>query len=251
MSVVGIIQARMTSTRLPGKVLMPVAGKPLLQWQVERLRHSKAITSLCLATSVNKEDDPICDLADCIGLSVYRGSELDVLDRMYNAACHFGARHIVRLTGDCPLVDVAVCDRLVDLYLRSGCAYANTSAQFAEGLDCEVMSFAALEDAWQNARMASEREHVTMYIRNSGVYECLQLENTQDDSKYRITVDEEADFEVVRYLFENLKQPVSDGFAAMRLLLDSAPDIFALNSSIIRNEGALKSLANDYVFGKE
>jgi spore coat polysaccharide biosynthesis protein SpsF (cytidylyltransferase family) len=247
MKVVGIIQARMTSSRLPGKVLMEVAGKPLLQWQVERLGQSEMIDTLCIATTTNEDDRPVQTLAGAMGVPCYRGSEADVLDRMYQAAREAGAEHVVRLTGDCPLVDVAVCDSLIRFYLAAECDYAHTASTFAEGLDCEIMSFAALESAWRNAKMTSEREHVTLYIRNSGKFSCRCLENVEDEGMYRITVDEKADFEVVRYLFERLKNPVTDGFGEVRKLLDEAPEIFALNSEIIRNEGVQISLKNDGV----
>lgn len=248
MKIVGIIQARMSSSRLPGKVLMEVKGKPLLQWQIERLARSSMMDSLVVATTSNPGDSGVCSLSEKLGVTCHRGSENDVLDRMYLAAIKADADIVIRLTGDCPLVDITVCDSLIRFFLDSEADYANTSPHFAEGLDCEVMKISALDKAWKEATLSSEREHVTLYIRNSGLFDCKVLDNDRDDSKYRITVDEEADFKVVRHLFEQLKDPVTDQFDSVRAILDRDKDIFALNSSIIRNEGMKKSLETDSVF---
>lgn len=229
--------------------MMEAAGKPLLRWQIERLQRSELLDSLVVATTGNLDDTPVAELAERMGISCYRGSEHDVLDRMYRAALGFEPKSVVRLTGDCPLIDVSICDELIRLFIQSDCDYANTSPRHAEGLDCEILSFAALETAWREAKMASEREHVTLYVRESGLFKCAQLDNVRDDSKYRITVDELADYEVVRFLFENLSDPVRDGFDAVRELLEKHPEVYSWNNNILRNEGVMVSLKNDRVFG--
>jgi len=245
-----IIQARMTSTRLPGKVLMEVMGRPLLSFQIERLRFSKMIDSIIIATTTNKEDDPISELAQKEGLNFYRGSEDDVLDRYYQAVKEFKAKHIMRLTADCPLIAPEVCDSIVKTYFESGVDYIRTGKTFAEGLDCEVVGLRALAKAWLEAKLKSEREHVTLYIRNHPeLFKTMVKENDIDDSRYRITVDEENDFIVVKTILENLykDEKIYFSIGEIKIFFEENPDTYQLNREIIRNEGLLKSLQNDKV----
>jgi spore coat polysaccharide biosynthesis protein SpsF len=246
--VTAIIQARMTSTRLPGKVLMEVMDRPLLSYQIERLRFSKMIDNIIIATTTNKEDDPIIELAQKEGLDFYRGSEDDVLDRYYHSAKKYNVKHIMRLTADCPLIQPDICDSIANAYFESNVDYIRTGKTFAEGLDCEIFSFSALEKAWKNAQLKSEREHVTLYIRNHPeLFAIKTVENGTDDSKYRITVDQEEDFLVIKAIIENLYNG-NDKYIKIediKLFLESNPEIFAMNSNVVRNEGLLKSLDED------
>lgn len=242
-----IIQARMTSTRLPGKVLKEVLGRPLLSYQIERLRRVKEIEQIVLATTTNQEDDPIVALCEKEGVLLYRGSEDDVLDRYYKAATQYNADPILRVTADCPLLDVDVFRLTIETFQSGKFDYVQTGQSFAEGLDCEIVSYSALNRAAQEAKLKSEREHVTLYIRKHPELFCIKiLENTTDDSKYRITIDEPQDFKVVRAIIESL-YPTNTFFdiGHIKKFLDSHPEIFSLNSSIIRNEGLLKSLQAD------
>ena len=246
--VTAIIQARMTSTRLPGKVLMEVMGRPLLSYQIERLRFSKMIDNIIIATTANKEDNPIIELAQKEGLSFYRGSEDDVLDRYYQAAKKYNVKHVMRLTADCPLVDPMICDLVVEKYISEDADYVHTGQSFTEGLGCEVFKFSVLEKIWKNAHVKSEREHVTLYIRNCWEeFHCIILENETDDSKYRITVDEKRDFFVVKALLENLYSKYKKPFSLddVKVYFKAHPEIYALNADIVRNEGLLKSLKED------
>ncbi len=250
MKVTAIIQARMTSTRLPGKVLMEVMGRPLLSYQIERLRFSKMIDKIIIATTVNKEDDPIVELAQKEGLDFYRGSEDDVLDRYYQTAKKYNAAHIMRLTADCPLIDPDICDSIADVYFESGVNYIRTGKTFAEGLDCEVIGLRTLTKAWLEAKLKFEREHVTLYIRNHPeLFKTMVKENDLDDSRYRITVDEEKDFIVVKTILENLYKDEKNYFSigGIKNFFEENSDIYQLNTGIIRNEGLLKSLQNDKV----
>jgi len=247
---VAIIQGRMGSTRLPGKMLMQVMRRPLLSYQIERLRLSKLITRIIIATTTNAEDDPVVELAQGEKVETYRGSEHDVLDRYYQAAKTFSAEHVMRLTADCPLIDIDTCDRISNEYFTSGSDYVRTGETFAEGLDCEIMSFEALERSWRNAKLTSEREHVTLYIRNHTEQFAVKIvENETDDSKYRITVDEEADFHVVEAILKNLyiRERPYFGIEAIKKFFKANPEIYALNANIMRNEGLLKSLDEDLV----
>jgi len=252
--VTAIIQARMTSTRLPGKVLMEVMGRPLLSYQIERLRFSKRIDEIIIATTTNKEDDPISEVAQKEKLNFYRGSENNVLDRYYQAAKKYNATHIMRLTADCPLIAPDICDSIADAYFENGVDYIRTGETFAEGLDCEIVGFKALTKAWLEAESKSEREHVTLYIRNHPeLFKTMVKENETDDSRYRITVDEEEDFLVVRTILENLYKG-NDSYFTVREIksyLDSHLEVYKLNSDIIRNEGLLKSLSEDKELSKE
>ena len=246
--VTAIIQARMTSTRLPGKVLLKVMGRPLLSYQIERLSFSKRIDNIIIATTTNKEDNPIVELAQKESLNCYRGSEDDVLDRYYQAAKKYNVKHIMRLTADCPLIDPDICDNITDVYFESGADYIRTGESYAEGLDCEIIDFGALAKEWLKAKLKSEREHVTLYILNHAeLFKTMIKENEIDDSMYRFTVDEERDFLVVKAILKNLYKE-NDGYFTVReikLYLDAHPEVYRLNSDIIRNEGLLKSLRND------
>ncbi|MEF2145599.1 MAG: glycosyltransferase family protein [Desulfovibrionaceae bacterium] len=241
-----IIQARMGSTRLPGKVLREVLGRPLLAYQIERVQRFACLRTLVVATSDLPGDDPVAELGRKLGVRVYRGSENDVLDRYYQAAREIGSETVMRLTGDCPLVDAASCDRVVAEFFRQGLEHVCTGKSYAEGLDCEVFSFALLEEVWKRAEKAFEREHVTSYVRNNpGVFRSAYVENEVDDSRYRITVDEPEDFEVVRAVFEALYplHGADFGMERIRPFLDGHSEIFNLNSHVVRNEAVVKAIA--------
>ena len=243
--VAAIIQARMTSTRLPAKVMKKVKERPLLGYLIERLRFCRRIDKIILATTANKEDDLIVSFAREENLPFYRGSEDDVLDRYYQTAKTFNIDHIVRITSDCPLIDPRICDHVVKVYFESNVDFVRTGPTFAEGVDCEVLSFKALEKAWNEASLKSEREHVTLYIRNHPqLFEMITLKNETDDSKYRFTVDVWEDFLVVKIILEELYKESSKIFAIdeIKKFLDSNPDVFRLNAKVVRNEGLIKSL---------
>jgi spore coat polysaccharide biosynthesis protein SpsF len=240
-----IVQARMTSTRLPGKILMEVMGRPLLSYLIERLRLCRQVSDVVLATTTNREDGPVADLGEKEEVHVYRGDEHDVLDRYYGAAELYGAEYVMRITGDCPLLDPQICDRVIEIYFNSGCDFVHTGPSFAEGLDCEVFSKGVLETAWREAVAKPEREHVTLYFRNHPeLFRIVTVENETDDGGYRITVDEKADFEVVKAIIEHLHGAAHPGFTIneIKSFLDAHPEILSLNSSIVRNEGLMKSL---------
>jgi spore coat polysaccharide biosynthesis protein SpsF len=249
--VTAIIQARMTSNRLPGKVLMEVMGRPLLSYQIERLRFSRMIDRIIIATTVNKEDDPVVELAQNEGLAFYRGSEDDVLDRYYQTAKKYDTNHIMRLTADCPLIAPEVCDMIAIAYFENNVDHIRTGSTFTEGLDCEVIGIKALAKVWLEAKLKSEREHVTLYIHNHPeLFKTMVKENDIDDSSYRITIDEEKDFIVVKNILENLYKDEKPYFSIsdIKHFLEQNPHIFQLNAKIIRNEGLLKSLKNDTTY---
>jgi len=249
-TVVAILQARMGSTRLPGKVLRQVLGRPLLWYEIERLRRCRAIDKIVLATSDQPADNPLAEFGREMGLDVYRGAENDVLDRYTQAARLHDAGHIMRVTGDCPLIDPDICTRVVQRYFDTGADYVVTSQEFAEGLDCEVFSRRMLELAWAEARLGSEREHVTLFFHNNADrFQLHELENGRDDSWCRITVDEPEDFELVRNVLEALYPKLGPemNFDDVRKYLDEHPEIQAINKHIVRNQGLALSLGRSDV----
>lgn len=243
-----IIQARMTSTRLPGKVMMEICGRPMIDHLLERLSLCKKIQIIVLATTTNREDDPLADHVQKKRIPLYRGSEQDVLDRYYQAARQFGVTDIMRITADCPLLDPEICDRLIGAYFNEKVDYIVTAQTFAEGLDGEVFSFEILGKAWKEARLKTERDHVTQYFHNhKNIFKMSILQNDTDDSKYRFTVDEENDFLVVKAILEEFASLGNRRYktADIKKFLDTHPDVFSLNAHIIRNEGLQKSLKED------
>ena len=211
MSVVAVIQARMGSSRLPGKVLKDISGKPMLWHVVNRLRYSKLINKIVVATSVNKKDDVIEKFCKENNIDFYRGSEKDVLDRYYQTAILYKADYVVRITADCPLIDPQVVDKVISGYLRNVNTFdgANNTIDrtYPRGLDVEIVSFSALEKCWKSANKDYQREHVMVYI-----YECEKIfklhsvKNSRDLSHFRWTVDEEADLRFVREVYNRLYQ---------------------------------------------
>lgn len=250
--ILAILQARMGSSRLPGKVLKDIVGKPMLLHQIERVQHSTRIDKLIVATSDQEVDNPLEQLCRINGLECFRGSLDDVLDRFYQAAKREKPDHVVRLTGDCPLADPEVIDRLVAFYQNGDYEYAGNTIEptFPHGLDAEIFSFAALEVAWKEATLPSHREHVTLFIKNNGErFRLGSFTDCEDRSHLRWTVDEPADFEFVTRVFEMLytskpqftSEDVYD-------IIEAEPELCNINANIDRNEGLNKSLAADRAY---
>ncbi len=251
--ILGIVQARLSSTRLPGKVLKPILGKPMLWHMLDRLKNSRLIDKLIAATSNRPDDTELAEACEQYGIDCFRGSLNDVLDRFYHASRSLSAETVVRLTGDCPLIDVDVVDRVIDLFQSSPCDYAtNTNPPtFPDGLDVEVISMTALETVWHEANLPSEREHVTPYIRkHPDRFRCLNLTHETDLSGMRWTVDEPEDFELVTKLYEAL-YPDNPDFNMRDVVqyLKLHPELSALNMGFERNEGLSRSLKTDSAEG--
>lgn len=250
--IVAIVQARMTSSRLPGKVLKPILGRPMLELQIERLRRAHRIDRIVVATSTDASDGPIATLCDRLGVDCFRGSLDDVLDRFYRAANAFHATEVVRLTGDCPLIDPALIDHLIVCHLDGGYDYSTLSLEptYPHGLDAEIVTFAALERAWAEAELPSEREHVTLYLykRAKGV-RLGNVKQDKDQSSIRLTVDHAEDFEVVSRIFEAL-YPVNPAFDTADVVefLEAHPKVARLNARYRRHEGVKESYAADALY---
>jgi spore coat polysaccharide biosynthesis protein SpsF len=244
-----IIQARMGSTRLPGKVLEDLSGKPLLWHVVERVRHATTLDDVLLATTDTAADDPVADFCARDGIRCFRGSEHDVLDRYYQAARSLGADVVVRVTADCPLIDPRVIDEAVRDFQAHPCAYDGNGLErtYPDGLDVEVFSFEALAQAWREADLASEREHVTPYIwKNPHLFPARQITQAEDLSALRWTVDEPEDLAFVRKVYEHLYQPGQIFLMEDVLrLLEANPAFAAVNRGFEMNEGYRRSIEND------
>lgn len=253
--VVAILQARMSSSRLPGKVLRPILGRPMLQMQLERVRRAKWLQDVVVATSDQSSDDPLQELCVTLGIRSFRGHLDDVLDRFYRAALTVPTEYVVRLTGDCPLADWAVIDRAIETCVSAGYDYVGNGLNptYPDGLDVEVMRMSALTAAWQEAKLPSEREHVTPFIyKNAQRFRLFSLENEVDLSALRWTVDEEQDLRFVQAVYGAL-YPSNPSFGMQDILelLHQRPDIAALSGKYRRNEGYEKSLVADRGSPKE
>jgi spore coat polysaccharide biosynthesis protein SpsF len=244
-----ILQARMSSSRLPNKVLLPILGKPMLAHQIDRINTLKIPHKLIIATSTQTSDDPIEQLCQQLNISCYRGTLDDVLERYYQAAIEFSKnktiKNIVRITGDCPLIDSDIIEQVINLFLTSNVDYCSNCAPatLPDGLDVEVFSFDALEKSYQLAKKSSEREHVTPFIRNNPQLFTVSNYNHQPDlSHYRWTVDEPKDFELITKIYQAL-YPKNQNFALADILdlIEKKPELSQINQHIIRNEGLIKS----------
>ncbi|HLC80410.1 MAG TPA: YhcH/YjgK/YiaL family protein [Candidatus Nanoarchaeia archaeon] len=248
---VALVQARMSATRLPGKVLMTIQGKTLLEIEMERLQQAARLNEIVIATTTNPADDAIEALAKKKGWACFRGDENDVLDRFYQAAKEFKADIIVRITGDCPFHDPRVVDELVDFYLKNIDKYDYASnvepATYPDGMDLWIFPFRTLEKAWKEAKLKSEREHVCPYIwKNPQLFRIGHLSSPVDYSQHRWTVDNAADFEVVKTIYEALHRE-GEVFHMEDVLqfLEKNPHLAKLNKEEIRDAGYLKSLRED------
>lgn len=242
-----IVQARSSSTRLPGKVLKPILGKPMILHELERLQRSKRIDKIVLATSQDESDKELADIVAGNDFKAYRGSLDDVLDRYYQCAKPYQPEHVVRITGDCPVIDWRVVDAVIEKHLAEGNDYTSTSEEYPDGLDTEIVRFSALEQAWKDARMSSEREHVTLYIRNhADQFRCGQMACRQNLNRMRWTVDEPQDFDFIRQVYGELYEQNNDfSMQDILQLLKRRPALLTINQGIQRNEGLLKSLRED------
>lgn len=244
-----ILQARMSSSRLPGKVLKPILGIPMLQHQIARVQRSQRINQLVVATSDQDEDEAIAELCTRLGVACFRGSLDDVLDRYYQTSRHYPSEHVVRLTGDCPVADPEIIDAVIDEHLQSGADYtANCIVPtLPDGLDVEVFSRHALQLAWQEARLPSEREHVTLFLRNHPQrFKLADYHYPRDLSGLRWTVDNPEDFALITAFYQKLYPQNADfGLNDILALLATHPELTDINQHLERNQGLKKSLAQD------
>ncbi len=238
MKIVTIIQARMSSTRLPGKVMLPLAGKPLLQRMTERVLKSEFAGTVVVATTLEKVDDQIVQLCKQEQFHCFRGDSTNLLDRHYQAALEFGADVVLKVPSDCPLIDPKIIDRVIGFYRNNAGDYDYVSnlhpASYPDGNDVELMTFPALERAWKNSVKQLEKEHTTPYIwENQDHFRIGNVlwETERDLSKTcRLTIDYQEDYELIKKIFEHL-YPQDPEFSLNDILslLEQQPDLMKVN----------------------
>jgi spore coat polysaccharide biosynthesis protein SpsF len=232
------IEARMRSTRLPGKVLLPLLGRPLLERMIERLRRVRGADVIVVATTTHPADDPIVALADAIGVDSYRGSEIDVLGRVLDAARSVDAELIVETTADCPLIDPGVLDQLIETFLANQVDYCANVLRptYPRGLDAQVFPTRVLAEVATLTADPADREHVSLYIyEHPDRYRLLNVVSglSDDVAELRLTVDTPEDFELVTRVYEALYPSKPDfGLADLVALFTAQPDLRAINQHV-------------------
>jgi glutamate-1-semialdehyde aminotransferase/spore coat polysaccharide biosynthesis protein SpsF (cytidylyltransferase family) len=244
--VVGITQARIGSSRLPKKILLEINNKTLLQYHLERIKQSSRVNQWIVATTNEDESDAICEIAQHHNFKSFKGSLNDVLDRFYQAVKEENADYVVRVTSDCPLIDAQLIDETIHFCIEKKLDYFSNvfEDKYPDGLDVEVFTFHALEKAWVNATLKADREHVTPFIRRNvdlSIYSNQDIDNKY--SKIRITVDEQADFELISHLIKTLGERQNWKMYADYILENE--NIQKINESILRNQGYMKSKFED------
>lgn len=240
MKVVAIVQARMGSTRLPGKVLKTICGKPMIELLLARLSRSQEIDQIVVATSIDSRNAPLANFITQLDYACEQGSEDDVLERYLQVAQKYGAEIVVRVTGDCPLIDPGLVDQTVRKFKDGRFDYVSNSypPTFPDGLDVEVFTFEALQRSFEETTKPFDHEHVTPYLRTSGLFRQGTLSCNEDFSNLRWTVDEPEDFKVVSAVFEHFSPDIYFDWLKVLELHRTQPELFSANHKIIRNEGA-------------
>lgn len=237
MTITAIIQARMGSTRLPGKVLMDMEGETVLARVVNRLRRATRIDEIAVATTSSVDDDVIVQECSRLNISAFRGSENDVLDRYYQAARVFTAEAVVRITSDCPVIDPGLVDETIALFRQQQADYASNSFSpiYPRGLDVEVFTVAALERAWRGARKPYEREHVTPYFyEHPELFHLTSLRGQVDYSRYRWTLDTTEDLELLRTIYARFGGEDGFSWGEVVQLMEREPGLAELNSRVVQ-----------------
>ena len=250
-----IIQARIGSTRLPGKVMLNVEDqKPILYFVIKQLQECKLIDKIIVATTTNEEDNQIVNYSKNMGINCFRGSSKDVLDRYYQCAKEYSASTIVRIPSDKPLIDPEIVDYLVTIFKKKSYDYVTNflpNPTFPSGTEVEVFSMNGLKKVWKKAKLPSEREHVTNYFTNhEDEFEITHIENPKNLSYLRWAVDRIDDLELVRLIVSKIKKrPI-----LMKDIVDlfnKEPELIKINESVNREEGNLKSMKEDEDFIKK
>lgn len=245
--ILAIIQARMGSSRLPGKMLKEINKKPLILYALEQTKKSRLIDKIVLASTNTQKDASLLETAKKAGYETFAGSENDVLDRYYQAAKQYKGDIIVRITGDCPLIDPKAIDKVIQAFKDKKCDYASNvhPPTYPDGLDVEVFSIKTLEKAWKEAKITSEREHVTPYIwKNPQIFSTINVENKEDLSNLRWTVDEQEDLTLISEIIKKLGNTEINMENTLKIFRQNQ-ELEEINKKYKRNEGYGKSLEVD------
>ncbi len=252
MKVIAIIQARTSSKRLPNKVLLPVLNKPLILHQIDRVKRSKMLNEIVVATSDHKTDDELFEILHKSGIKTFRGSLENVLERFYKCSQNYKSDVIVRLTADCPLMDPALIDEIIEFFLKNNFSYVSNSIDeekltVPDGFDIEVFSSSILKKAFLNSKLLSEKEHVTPWMRsNNNNQKWFHYEHIKKRKFYRLTVDHFDDFCLVKSIIENFNQKIIDySIDDIIEYCNNNAELSLSNISIKRNEGYQESIIKD------
>jgi spore coat polysaccharide biosynthesis protein SpsF len=243
-----IIQARIGSRRFPKKVLAKIENKPMIWYVIERIKGIRGIKQVVLVTTKNSQDKILLKIAKDCNIMSFKGKTCDVLDRYYKCAIEFDADPIIRITGDCPLIDSKIIEKMLNFYMKHDYEYLSNiyPPTFPDGLDVEIFSFKTLEKLIKKAKLVSEKEHVTSYIRNHPKeFKIFNYENTINLSRFRWTIDERKDLTFVRTIYKKMRPKVVFSMQSVMKIISKDPNITKINSDISRNEGYLKSLKTD------
>ena len=245
-----IIQARTSSTRLPNKVLLPLEHKTVLEHVVLRAKRAKLINEIIIATTKDKEDTKIVSLCEKNRYRIFRGSRDNVLDRYYQAIKLENCDNVIRITSDCPVIDPKIIDAVIKLHIIKKADYTGIDeSTVPDGEDVEVFTLNALKESWKNAKLASELEHVTLYIKNNpDKFKIIVWKNNQNLGNKRWTLDEKNDYEFLKIIYKNL-YPKNKYFGIKEIVefVKQNPEIEKINHHINRNEGLKKSLKEDRI----
>ena len=243
-----IIQARLGSKRFPEKVLQEIENKSLIWHVINRAKNVNGVEQIILATTRKKEDKVLVKIAETSGIIGFVGNDVNVLERYYQCAKKFNADPIIRITGDCPLIDPKIIEDLLKYYNSHDFDYVTNTypPTYPDGLDVEIFSFSMLETIRKKAEFISEREHVTSYIKkHSTNYKIYNLKNKIDLSRIRLTVDEELDLKIIKKIYAQMRPNQLFGLKDIIKIISNNPKLIEINNSIVRNEGYFISLKND------
>lgn len=247
--ILAVIQARCRSSRLPGKPLLELAGRPMLAHVIERIRCCRLVGQLIVATTVQHDDLAIVRLCADMGIGVYCGEADDPLERYYRAARLYGADHVVRIKSDCPMIDFSIVDQAIRLHLDQHADYTTNTLErtYPVGQDVEILTRPTLEKVWQDANLMSEREHITLYLpKHPESFRICHLKQVADLSCKRWTIDYPEDYQVAKEIFRNLyPQDAYFGMEAILAFLARRPELEAINAHIPVDAGVQASLARD------
>ena len=261
--IVCIIQARMSSTRLPGKVMMEIRGKHLLHYVINQVKQSKKLDSIVIATTTLTKDTQIVNYVNSLQENFFRGDPENVLDRYYECAKEYNADIIVRITADCPFIDHKIIDKCISKFQNGDFDYLSNTIKkendvwnyhhngFPVGMALEVFTFNALKKAKNEAKKPSEKEHVSPYmVNNSNLFKLGNIENDENQSDIRLTVDHKIDFDLIQIIIEHFKECKYFSMNQLTSFLNKNPQLKEMNSNISHYEGYLKSLKEDKIYLK-
>jgi len=243
-----IIQARSDSSRFPKKVFEKIEGKYLIWHVINRIKQAKSVEQIVLATTTLNEDKKLLEIASDLNILGFSGDENNVLNRFYDCATQIDADPIIRITGDCPLIDPLLLNTMIEFFLEHDYDYISNRIipTFPDGLDIEIFTFNALKKAKSNSKWLSELEHVTPYIsKNPDKFKLFNFKNKNNLSHLRWCVDEKEDLIFVKKIYEKLTPKLIFSMDEILKILKNNPSLLQINNEIIRDEGYMKSLQND------